>query len=103
MRLRGRAYTRYQRERMIRRRMPRVPWVDKPGKLARHSYRYRCTCEWCAETRHAHMRRRWKQAAWREIETHWHDRYESWRELHDWLRIECDYKPSVRTAIRRSA
>ena len=33
MRLRGRAYTRYQRKRMIRRRMPLYPWVDKPGKL----------------------------------------------------------------------
>ena len=40
MRLQGRAYTRYQRKRMIRRRMPLYPWVDKPGKLARHSYRY---------------------------------------------------------------
>lgn len=68
MRLRDGAYTRYQRKRMIRRRMPLYPWVDKPGKLARHSYRYRCTCEWCAETRHAHVRRKWKRTARREIE-----------------------------------
>ena len=31
--MRGRAYSRYQRKRMIRRRMPLYPWVDKPGKL----------------------------------------------------------------------
>ena len=79
--LRGKAYTRYQRERIIRRRMPLYPWVDKPGKLARHSYRYRCTCEWCADTRHAHVRRRWKRAAWREIEQAWRDCDECLREI----------------------
>ena len=99
MRLQGRAYTRYQRKRMIRRRMPLYPWVDKPGKLARHSYRYRCTCEWCADTRHAHVRRRWKRAARREIETHWNDCYEAWRELQEWMRIENDYKPPIKAAI----
>ena len=99
MRLRGRAYTRCQRKRMIRRRMPLYPWVDKPGKLAKHSYRYRCTCEWCADTRHAHVRRRWKRAAWREIETYWNDCYEAWRELCEWMCIECDYKPPTRAAI----
>ena len=81
MRLRGRAYTRYQRKRMIRRRMPLYPWVDKPGKLAKHSYRYRCTCEWCAETRHAHIRRRWKRAAWREIEPVWSNHQEYMRQM----------------------
>jgi hypothetical protein len=102
MRLRGRAYTRYQRKRMIRRRirrqsgaqhrryygkrklchgLPRPLWVDKPGKLARHSYRYRCACERCAETRHAHIRRRWKRAAWREIEQAWRDCDECLREV----------------------
>ena len=99
MRLRGRAYTRYQRKRMIRRRMPLYPWVDKPGKLARHSYRYRCTCEWCADTRHAHVRRKWRRTARREIETHWNDCYEAWRELCEWMCIECDYKPPTRAAI----
>ena len=99
MRLRGRAYTRYQRKRMIRRRMPLYPWVDKPGKLARHSYRYRCTCEWCADTRHAHIRRRWKRAAWREIEQAWRDCDECLREIWLWMQAEYSEQPPTRAAI----
>lgn len=65
--MRGRAWARHQRERIIKHRQPFAWWVRVPGKLAYHGMACRCTCPMCVGGRHAHMRYKWRREAQREI------------------------------------
>jgi len=87
MRLRGRAYTRHQRERIIQRRMRHFPTWELPrGRFAK--WNGTCSCWLCKFDKHGDMRwrRRWKREAWREIEPAWMDHQEYLRQLRWWER-----------------
>mgnify|MGYP000865440611 CR=1 FL=1 len=62
--LRGKAYTRYQRERIIRRRLRNFPtWTLPPGRFAK--WNGTCSCWLCKFDKHGDMR--WKRRREREI------------------------------------